>query len=337
MQRALINKMPKDIFTDEQEDQIRKAFDWLDTELGLYNLDDNKDLERIFSKVQPANPSRIWLSEQLREVEAKLTKLTYAVDSLFERKKAFENTGKYYESPLSQLMEEINKSKVDSWQGENLREISDQVVKLSHEILEKQEESVRITEAILRKFSDNFEEKLFRLTLVLEKHGEVILASTSTDREDQEDKSKDSTNPEIALSTRQGNKSHGPKHARGAFSLLGDILASPTYAIASLVLIITFGLAVGFQSSELNALKQVEDPLRGGKETFQIVENPVKAAQLFQNELISENIPYQIDFESMNKIKINIPVNEKTLLIASSRRIELPQEKQTTLVFEKSK
>ena len=87
------------------------------------------------------------------------------------------------------------------------------------------------------------------------------------------------------------------------------------------------------------AVLLMDSHLRGNdsKEIFQIVENPVEAAQAFQNELISENIPYQIEFESMNKIKINIPVNEKTLLIASSRRIELPQEKQSILVFEKSK
>jgi hypothetical protein len=317
--------MQTDIFTQAQEDQIRKAFDRLDNELGLFNLDDDKDIESIFSKVQHANPSRTWLSEQLREVEAQLTKLTYAVDSLFERKKAFENTGKYSELSLSQLMDEVNNSKVDSWQSESLREISDQVVKLSHEILQKQEESVRITEAILRQFSENFEEKLFRATLALEKQGELTLASESIARENQDGKPKDSTNPEIASSPRQGNKSHRPKQGRRGFSLVGDILASPTYAIASLILIVSFGLAVGFQASELKTLKQAEDPLRGSKEIFQIVENPAEAAQSFQNELISENIPYKMEFESKDKIKINIPVNEKTLLLDASKRIELPQ------------
>jgi hypothetical protein len=127
-------------------------------------------------------------------------------------------------------------------------------------------------------------------------------ASESIARENQDGKPKDSTNPEIASSPRHGNKSHRPKQARGGFSLLGDILASPTYVIASLALIVSFGLAVGFQASELKTLKQVEDPLRGGKEIFQIVENPLEAAQSFLNELISEDITYQMEFESKDKI-----------------------------------
>ena len=80
--------MQKDIFTKEQEDQIRKAFDRIDDELGLYKLDDDRDLERIFSKAQDTRSSQSWLSKRLHEVEEKLTKLTHAIEVLLEQNSA---------------------------------------------------------------------------------------------------------------------------------------------------------------------------------------------------------------------------------------------------------
>lgn len=379
--------MQKDIFTEAQEDQIRKAFDRLDNELGLYNLDDDRDLERIFSKVQSTDSSQAWLDERLRFLEAKLTKLSSGIEALLDSTKTdlvsginqqFEairtpaawrrehasetirsmelRSTETYDVPaflrrqgddttendisLTAVSDSINDPKQPTYAtsiGNDLRISVDKLIEINLKAEKKQEESIRITESILRTISENFEEKLSSFMFALEKKGELIRTSESIAREDRDGTTKTSLNTPITSSPRQGNEGHKPKGGGGGFSLLGDILASPGYAFASFVLIVSLGLAFGFQASELNALKQVEDPLRGGKEIFQIVDSPVKAAQSFQNELISENIPYQIKFESKDKIKISIPVNEKTLLLASSRRIELPHESQCVLVFEKAK
>jgi hypothetical protein len=261
--------MQKNIFTDEQEDQIRRAFGRLDGELGLQTLDDARDLERIFSQVQSADPSQTYLDERLRFLDVKLDNLTHSIKALLDAKNAD------LLSRINQQFEQIRAQAV--WRREHMSE------------------TIRSME---------------------------LRGTESYD---------------LPVFLRRQDEDRKPKGGRSGFSLFGDIFASPAYAFASFALIVSLGLAFGFQASELNALKQVEDPLRGGKEIFQIVDSPVKAAQSFQNELISENIPYQMKFESIDRIKISIPVNEKTLLLASSRRIELPQENQCVLVFEKAK
>lgn len=379
--------MPKDIFTKEQEDQIRKAFDRIDDELGLYKLDDDRDLERIFSKVQETSSSQSWLSKRLHEVEEKLTKLTHAIEVLLEQNSAdmvnsvnqqfdairtpavfrresasvtyhaMERDGSetydipaflrrqtneiaQKDSPSSTAKYSINDPKAstaDSSINDDLRLMGDKLMELNLAMEKKQEESIRFTESILGKLSHDFEEKLNRLMLALEKQEELLRIAYAAFSKNSDAIAEDLVKPAIESSPRKIIQSQKQKHERNRFSYLGDILASPTYAFASMLLIVSLGLAIGFQASELNTLKHVEDPLRGGKEIFQIVENPLVAAQSFADELISQDIPYQMDFESKDKIKIKIPVNEKTTLLMSAKRIELPQESQCILVFEKTK
>jgi hypothetical protein len=330
--------MQKDIFTKEQEDQIRKAFDRIDGELGLYKLDDDRDLESIFSKAQDTRSSQSWLSKRLHEVEAKLTKLTHAIEVLLDQNRAYEITEKIGSlSTASYLVNDLKGSTVVSSISDDLRVMVDKIIELNLALEKKQEESLRITESIVHKLSYEFEEKLYRLTLALEKQEELLRVAEIASSKNSVAKSEDFVKPPIESSPRQITQSQKQKHGRNGFSFLGDILASPTYAFASMLLIVSLGLAIVFQSSEINTLKQVEDPLRGGKEIFQIVENPLEAAQSFLNELISEDITYKMEFESKDKIKIKIPVNEKTVRLMSAKRIELPQEKQCVLVFEKAR
>jgi hypothetical protein len=49
--------MEDNVFTKKQEDQIRKAFDKIDKDLGLDKLNDKKDLQRLFEKVEKTKPS----------------------------------------------------------------------------------------------------------------------------------------------------------------------------------------------------------------------------------------------------------------------------------------
>jgi hypothetical protein len=261
--------MQKHIFTDEQEDQIRRAFSRLDSELGLQTLDDARDLERVFSQVRSADPKQAYLDERLRFLDFKLDNLKNSIKALLDAQNA-------------DLLSRIN----------------------------QQFEPIR-TQAVWRR--EHMAETIRSIEL------------------------RDTENYDVPAFLRRQDEDREPKSGRSRFSQFRDIFASPAYGFASLALIVSLVLAFGFQASELHALKQSEDPLRGGKEIFQIVDNPVEAAQSFQNELISENIPYQIKFESIGRIKINIPVNEKTLTLASSRRIELPHESQCVLVFEKAK
>jgi hypothetical protein len=326
--------MQKHIFTPEQEDQIRLAFDRLDSELAIQKLDDDEDLDRIFSRTHYIDPSQAWLGERLRDLEAKLNYLTNAIEVLLDPKSVFQINGQRSStSTPSYTMENTEVSAL----SDNLGTKEEQLVKLNLELEKKQEESFRITESILRRFSDKFDEKLGSLTLLLEKQVKLLRASESIASEDRRGDSEDSAKPARPSSLGPGIQSHKPKRGRVGFSLMGDIFASPTYAFASVILIVSLGVAIGFQTSKLNVLEQVEDPLRGGKEIFQLVDNPHEAAQSFQKELISEGIPHQLDFESKDRIKIYLPVNEKTLVLAGSKRIELPQAEQCILVFEKAR
>jgi hypothetical protein len=45
------------VFTKKQESQIKKAFDDMDADLGIDKLDDEKDLQRIFDKVEKQRSS----------------------------------------------------------------------------------------------------------------------------------------------------------------------------------------------------------------------------------------------------------------------------------------
>jgi hypothetical protein len=47
----------RNVFNKEQESQIKKAFDDMDADLGLDKLNDKKDLQRIFEKVEKTKPS----------------------------------------------------------------------------------------------------------------------------------------------------------------------------------------------------------------------------------------------------------------------------------------
>jgi hypothetical protein len=45
------------VFTKKQESQIKKSFDDMDKDLGIDKLDDKKDLQRIFDKVEKTRSS----------------------------------------------------------------------------------------------------------------------------------------------------------------------------------------------------------------------------------------------------------------------------------------
>ena len=45
------------VFTKKQESQLKKTFDDMDADLGIDKLDDEKDLQRIFDKVEKQRSS----------------------------------------------------------------------------------------------------------------------------------------------------------------------------------------------------------------------------------------------------------------------------------------
>jgi hypothetical protein len=67
--------MQKDIFTLDQEDQIRKAFNKLDDDLGLNKLDDDRDRNRIFNKLHQPKLNESWINNRLQFLEEKIAEL----------------------------------------------------------------------------------------------------------------------------------------------------------------------------------------------------------------------------------------------------------------------
>ena len=176
--------MQKDIFTDEQEDQIRRAFGRLDGELGLQGLDDARDLERIFSNVQDTSLSQSWLSKRLHEVEEKLTKLAHAIEVLLDQNRAFEFTEKNSSSLTgSYLVHEYQASPAVTSMSNDLRIIGDKLIESTLALEKKQEELHRVHELAIRKLSHEFEERLHRLMLALEKQEELLHAAEFASRE----------------------------------------------------------------------------------------------------------------------------------------------------------
>lgn len=118
-------------------------------------------------------------------------------------------------------------------------------------------------------------------------------------------------------------------------SSIGSVLASPIYGLLSVAMVIGLAVTVTLQSLEINSLKTPLDPFRGSTEVFQLVETPLEDAQALLNLVILQGISASVMIESPDRVKVIIPVNEKTIQLMLSRRIELPKAEYCTIIFEK--
>ena len=121
------------------------------------------------------------------------------------------------------------------------------------------------------------------------------------------------------------------------FSISGGVLASPTYVMASIALIIGLTVIVGYQTARLNSSQSQADTLRGQKyeQIVLLVKDPKVLVNQLQREFIEKGVNSSITFESDDSISIQIPVNDATIDLMLKRRIELPPNKFCTLVIKK--
>jgi hypothetical protein len=124
----------------------------------------------------------------------------------------------------------------------------------------------------------------------------------------------------------------------GGFSISGGGLVSPTYAIASIVLIVGLITIAGYQTARLNSSQSQVDILRGEKnaQIVLLVEDPKVLVNQIQREFIDKGVDSSITFEPDGSIAVQIPVNSVTIALMLKKRIELPPHKFCTLIIKKS-
>ena len=123
----------------------------------------------------------------------------------------------------------------------------------------------------------------------------------------------------------------------GGFSIAGGSLVSPTYAIASIVLIVGLITIAGYQTARLNSSQSQVDILRGEKnaQLVLLVEDPKAVVNQLQREFIDKGVNSSITFEPDGSIAVQIPVNDETIALMLKKRIELPPSKFCTLIIKK--
>lgn len=123
---------------------------------------------------------------------------------------------------------------------------------------------------------------------------------------------------------------------RGLLTSGKGILVSPAYSFLSLFAIIGLSISLGLQSAKVANIEQVDGPLRGAAEIFQLVADPIKAAKNLVDVLVAEKVSVEIFFESEESVRVSFSFNEKTAQILEARRIPPPTEDKVVLIYRRS-
>jgi hypothetical protein len=119
---------------------------------------------------------------------------------------------------------------------------------------------------------------------------------------------------------------------------LGGALATPSYVIASILIIFGLTSMTVFQSQQLHVAssKNISEVLRGNPEIVLVVNDPMNEARDLSNQFSVAGIAHKIDIQSKDKILLDFPVNDITIQIMTKKRVELPINERCIIVFEKA-